>query len=274
MKRVRLDFAPQGAPSGGWVLLRELCGEDEEAVDAAADTAQAIALLDRLLVTTGDVVLGPGEARALTASDRDRLLATIFEAEFGTRVDCTLRCEACGEPFDIDFQLPDLMASLGATFGEVPASPLPDAPGRRDGVLHLDDGRRLRLPRGADELAVQGLPPQDAVTELLARCLLEGEAGPDDEVLLAAMEQAAPIIDAELDATCPECGSAALAHFDLQHYLLTAIAQEAPARIAEFHLLAKTYGWNLAEILSLRRSRRRAFAMAIERDRGAQAVDL
>src|SRR5713101_2572726 len=111
MKRVFLDFVPQGAPAGGWVVLRDLCGEDEEAVDAT-DTAQAIALLDRLLVKTGGAALGPGEAHALTASDRDRLLAAIFQAEFGARIDCTLRCETCGEPFDIDFQLPNLMASL------------------------------------------------------------------------------------------------------------------------------------------------------------------
>jgi hypothetical protein len=278
MKRVFLDFVQYGAPpgshpTGGWVVLRDLCGEDEEAIDAT-DTEQAIALLDRLLVTTKGAALGPGQARTLTASDRDRLLATIFRAEFGTRIDCTLRCESCGEPFDIDFQLPDLMASLGASSGELPDVLSSNKPDRGDGVVQLEDGRRLRLPRGDDELAVHGLPPEAARAELLARCLLEGEADPDDSTLLEALERTAPIIDADLVATCPECGAGGLAHFDLQHYLLTAIAQEAPARIAEIHLLAKTYGWSLAEILALRHSRRRAFAMAIERDRSVQTVDL
>jgi hypothetical protein len=273
MKRVFLDFVPYSAPAGGWVVLRDLCGEDEEAIEAT-DTAQAIALLDRLLVTTPGAALGPGQAHTLTASDRDRLLATIFQAEFGTRIDCTLQCEICGEPFDIDFQLLELMASLGASLGEAPETLSPDRPDRRDGVVRLEDGRRLRLPRGEDELAVHGLPPDLAGTELLTRCLVEGEAGPDDPAVLDALERAAPIIDAELEATCPECGAGALAHFDLQHYLLTAIAQQAPARIGEIHLLAKTYGWSLAEILALRHSRRRAFAMAIERDRGAPTVDL
>lgn len=103
---------------------------------------------------------------------------------------------------------------------------------------------------------------------MLARCLVEGEATPEDRAILDALEGVAPILDTELNATCPECGETVQAHFDLQHYLLTAIMQEAPARIAEVHLLAATYGWSLREILELDRKRRRAFATAIERDRG------
>jgi hypothetical protein len=267
MKRILLGFVPRAPGAGGWAMLRDLCGDDEETVESA-DTAQAIALLDRLLVPAPEAAVGPGQASTLTASDRDRLLAALFQTEYGTRIDCTLRCTDCGEPFDIDFQLPDLMASLG--FGPGASRPAADP----DGELRLSDGRRLRLPRGEDELALLGLPPEDAAATLLARCLLDGKPNPDDETtVLDVLEQAAPIIDADLDAVCPECGSPALAHFDLQHYLLTAIAQETPARIAEIHLLARSYGWSLNEILALRRGRRRAFVMAIERDRGVQAIE-
>ena len=264
MRRIYLEFAPNAERPGGWVALRDLRGDDEEAVEDA-DTAQAIALLDRLLVVERGAALGPGEANTLTASDRDRLLAAIFQAEFGTRIDCVLRCDACGEPFDIDFQLPDLMASLGVTPGSAPC--------HRDDEVRLAGGGRMRLPRGEDELALRGLAPDAAAAALLTRCLIEGDAEAEDPAVLDALARAAPLIDADLDATCPECGAAALAHFDLQHFLLTAVTQEGPARIAEIHLLARTYGWSLAEILALRRGRRRAFAMAIERDRGGHAVD-
>ncbi len=47
--------------------------------------------------------------------------------------------------------------------------------------------------------------------------------------------------------------------------------RKTPARTAEVHLLASTYGWSLREILEPDRKRRRAFAAAIERDRGAHA---
>jgi hypothetical protein len=262
MQRLFLTFPPSGLATGGWVALRNLRGRDEEAV-GGTDTAAAIGLLDRLLVATDGAALGPGEAQALTASDRDRLLAEIYASEFGNRIDCVLRCEACDNPFDIDFHLPDLLASLGL-------APVDVADGK-DSVLTLEDGRRVRLPRGTDELALQGMSAESAETALLARCMVEGEAAPEDPAVVEALEGAAPLLDVELDATCPECGAAVKAHFDLQHYLLTAILQEAPARIAEVHLLAATYGWSLREILGLERKRRRAFATAIECDRGAHA---
>jgi hypothetical protein len=257
MQRVPLAFAAHGAPAAGWAALRALSGADEEAVHAT-DTAQAIALLDRLLVPEAGAALGPGDAATLTASDRDRLLAAIHAGTFGSRIACVLHCAACAAPFDVDFVLTDLLASLAADT-EAPAMP--------DGELHLADGRRVRLPRGTDELAVQALPPDAAAAALLARCLIEGDAATDDILLAETLERAAPIVDVDLDATCPECGAPAQAHFDLQHYLLAAIRQEAPSRLAEIHLLAAMYGWGLREILDLPRDRRRAFAVAIERDR-------
>jgi hypothetical protein len=260
MRRLFLTFAPSDSPAGGWVLLRDLCGADEEAVDGT-DTAAAIGLLDRLLVPADGAALGPGEASALTASDRDRLLAEIYAAEFGNRIDCVLRCDVCSSPFDIDFRLPELMVSLNLPPADVAVA--------GQSVLTLDDGRRVRLPRGSDELAVHGSSAEIAEAVLLARCMIEGDALPDDQTVHDALERAAPLLDVELDAACPECGAVVQAHFDLQHYLLAAIMQEAPARIGEIHLLAATYGWGLREILELGRKRRRAFAMAIERDRGA-----
>ena len=262
MRRLFLAFPPDDGATGGWIALRNLRGGDEEAI-GGTDTEAAIGLLDRLLVEAKGAVLRPGEADSLTASDRDRLLAAIYVAEFGNRIDCVLRCETCGSPFDIDFQLGDLLASTGL--------PPPDTAAVRSSTVILDDGRRLRLPRGSDELALWGLSAEAAEAALFARCIVEGDAAPGDQAVHDALEAAAPILDTELDATCPECGTPTQAHFDLQHYLLTAILQEAPARTAEVHLLASTYGWSLREILELDRKRRRAFAAAIERDRGAHA---
>jgi hypothetical protein len=265
MRRLFLTFPPPESPAGGWVVLRDLCGGDEEAVDGT-DTAAAIGLLDRLVVPADGAALGPGEARRLTASDRDRLLAEIYAAEFGNRIDCVLRCDACDNPFDIDFRLPELMASLNLPPADVAVAGTP--------VVTLDDGRRLRLPRGSDELAVQDSAAEAAEAALLARCMIEGDAMPADQAVHDALERAAPLLDVELDATCPECGAMVQAHFDLQHYLLATIIQEAPARIGEIHLLAATYGWHLRDILELGRRRRRAFATAIERDRGAHVGSL
>ena len=262
MRRLFLSFSPTDDAAGGWAALHDLRGGDEEAV-VDTDTAAAIALLDRLLVDVEGAALQPGEACKLTASDRDRMLAAIHASEFGERLDCVLHCDACEEPFDIDFHLPDLLASLALPPAHVAAA--------KPAVITLADGRRVRLPRGSDELALLGLPPEAARRELLARCMIDGEADLEDAAVLDALEHAAPLLDVDLDATCPECGTAVRAHFDLQHYLLTAIRQDAPSRTAEIHLIASTYGWSLGEILGLARQRRRAFARTIERERGAHA---
>ncbi|WP_266182088.1 hypothetical protein [Dyella humicola] len=226
------------------------------------DTAAAIDLLNQLLMPNKGAALGPGEASALTASDRDRLLAEIYAAEFGNHIACVLHCDACGSPFDIDFQLPDLLASL--------RFPPTDATDTQESILVLEDGRRVRLPRGSDELKLQGMSIAQAEAALLALCMVEGEATVEDKAVLELLDSVAPILDVELEVTCPECNATMQAHFDLQHYLLTTIMQETSTRIVETHLLASTYGWSLHEILGLDRRHRRAYAMAIERDRSIQ----
>ena len=152
---------------GGWVMLRDLSGADEEAV-GGTDTAAAIGLLDRLLVRTDGAAAGPGEASSLTASDRDRLLADTYATEFGPRIDCVLCCEVCDSRFDIDFHLPDLLASVHLASTNAALA--------RESILTLKDGRRVRVPRGSDEMAVQAMSAESAEVALLARCMIEGEA--------------------------------------------------------------------------------------------------
>lgn len=256
MQRLTLEFAP----AGSWVALRGLSGQDEESV-TGTDTAQAIALLDRLLVTVRGAALGPGNAADLAAPDRDRLLAAVYAPAFGPRVECVVRCEDCGERLAVDFVLADLVASL-------PAADHVAALARREGaVLHFADGRRVRLPCGRDELDLLAVAPEWRQTELLRRCVVEGDVRADDATVLAAMEAAGPLVDLDLDSTCPACGATRQVHFDLQFYLLSAILQETPLRTAEIHRLAATYGWGLGEILALARTRRRALVAEIERER-------
>jgi hypothetical protein len=256
MNWMPLDFAP----AGSWVALRGLSGRDEESV-VGTDTEQAVRLLDRLLVDAPGAALKPGQAPELATPDRDRLLAEVHKSEFGPRINCTLQCSGCGNRFDMDFVLAELVDSLRSAKS-------PEGVTRNDeGILQLADGRRVRMPRGSDELALIRLPPDAHETELLRRCLIEGAASPGDAAVMAAMEAAGPLVDIELDAACPECAAVQQVHFDLQHYLLTAIMQESRQRVGEIHLLAAAYGWNLDEILGLTRKRRQAFAAEIERDR-------
>jgi hypothetical protein len=263
LDRVILRFAQPG----GSVALRELTGFDEHLVEDTG-TAAAIRLLDALVVSIPGSQAGRGAAAELCASDRDRLLAAVYRRTYGDRIESTTQCRRCGSLFDLSFSLQELSASLEAQRNQEAAELLPD------GTFRLRGGGRFRLPTGREECAVAELPPQEATRALRTSCVAEGEAELDPEALDGALAQVAPVLDLDLDARCPECGQSQTIHFDIQSYLLSALLKERRRFTTEVHRLAVAYGWSLHEILSLRRSERRAFVELVEaemprRPRGA-----
>lgn len=244
-------------PGGMRVGLRELCGYDEEAVHGA-DTMSAVELLDRLLVDAPGATLHPGSAARLTAAERDRLLAIVYQHTYGPRIAGTLHCQQCGSAFDLDFALPALLADLASLPQTTGVQPGPA------GTYLLPDGRRFRLPTAEDEFAVWHLPPDEAEKSLLARCVVEGDPAVAPQTLQAAMREAGPLLNTELEARCPECGQRQTLGFDLQSYLLSALRFERQQLTREVHRLALMYRWSRPDILGLTRSQRRALVALIE----------
>ena len=226
--------------------LREVCGHDELLVETD-DTRTALRLLDRLLVAGEGTWPPPGAAAALSAPERDRVLAEVWRRTFGPRIVGSPRCAACATLFDTDFQLDHLSGVLWPT---PPAT-----------SIELGDGRRFRVPTGTDELAVAGLPPAEAVARLVTSCsegaLPSADRGaPDVAAVTARLEREAPVLDLDLDAPCPECGAANTVVFRMQSYLLRALARERARLPEHLHVLARAYGWSATEILGLPRGTR------------------
>ena len=238
------------------VQLRELNGFDEQTV-CRTDTATAISLLDRLLMRGPGSVSEDFKAINLTASERDRLLACVYEQTFGPRIESTSSCNSCQSLFDLTFTIDSLLAVFDAS-SSATATPEPD------GAFRLPGGLRFRLPTGADELATAGLPLNEAELALLKRCVLDSEENIDPEAVQQAMSELAPVLDVDLNAECPECGAKQSLHFDVQFYLLRALEQQRKQIAREVHRLAVAYGWSLNEILGLSRSQRKAFVEFIE----------
>jgi len=244
VRRVPLDRA-----GARWALLREPGGLDEEGV-AGRGTLEAIRLLDRLLVDEPGTCVRPGSAASLSLPERDLLLAAAWRMAHGPKIAGTLTCGSCRSPFDFDFNLDELVDKVRSATGDLPA---------QDGVYVLPGGCRFRLPTGEDESALVGLAEEDAERALLARCLIEGDPVRDGPEALAAMEQVGSGVDVDIAAECSECGHLHSVRFQIQGYLLGALANEWSDLVEDVHRLAVAYRWSLHEILSLPRSRRRAF---------------
>lgn len=239
-----------------WALMREPTGLDEQGVGART-TLDAVRLLDRLLVDDPDAAVRPGDAASLALPERDLLLAAAWRMAWGARIAGTITCTACASPFDFDFNLDDLTDHARSAPDELPIE---------DGVFTLPSGVRFRLPTAQDEAAVIGLPEPEAERALLASCLISGDVATDGPLVEAAMEQIGSGIDVDFDAACPECGRVAAVRFQIQDYLLGAISTDWTGLVDDVHRIALAYRWSLHEILSLPRSRRRAFVTLLDGD--------
>ena len=244
------------AGTGRVARLRELTGREEYAVWGGS-TANAIALLASLLEIES---AEQSELRAanLVAADRDRLLAAVYKSAFGDRIESTLTCARCDQPFDLFFSLDRLIDSVTNT--ETAGACKSIGEGRFEGA----NGISFRLPTGNDELAGAGMTPEEMRLLLLSRCTSEGAWPHDPSEFEEMLEQVAPLIDLELVAQCPECNHSHLVQFDIQTYLLGSIVAERRRLLAEINRIARAYSWSLSEILSLSRSDRRQFVELIE----------
>jgi hypothetical protein len=139
-----------------------------------------------------------------------------------------------------------------------------------DGIYTLSDGRRFRLPTVSDQQSVLGLQTDTAAGALLERCMVAGNAMDNLPLLQKTMDVVGPVLDLDLDATCPKCGACESVRFDMQAYLLRMLAYEKRFLVREIHLIAAAYGWGYGEILSLTREDRRAFVSLIQAEREAR----
>lgn len=230
--------------------LRELTGHDESNV-LAADTANAIKLLSSLTAE-------PVNVMDLVAADRDLLLAAVYEKAFGDRIDATLTCARCSQPFDLYFSLEGLVDAAHARSAATNVTVL------GEGRFQNSDGVYFRLPTGHDELALAGFRSEQAESSLLQSSMAESNWPHGPAAFQEWLEQVAPILHFDLVAQCAECGHVHNVEFDVQSYVLGSIVAERPKLLSDIHRIAKAYSWTLDEILSLRRSDRRQIVELIE----------
>jgi hypothetical protein len=200
----------------------------------------------------------PEELARLSIGRRDRLLLTLREWTFGSRLLGRVPCQSCGEALELTFNVSDICA---------PEAEISDAL-----TLKLNGYEvYFRLPNSQDLFAISDSEDvSDGKQRLLARCLLGvtqgGEQGALDglpehvqEAVAQRMAEADPQSDVQLQLSCPECGHEWLAAFDIVSYFWSEINTWAHRILREVHMLAAAYGWREEEILAMTPRRRHIY---------------
>jgi hypothetical protein len=233
---------------------------------------QALALL-----ATSLPAASPGALARLSIGRRDAALLTMRERVFGARLTGRAPCPACGEGLELDFTADQIRAPEaggGDDAGDV-------APPSGDEAVELElthDGYsvRFRLPNTLDARAAACAPDLAAArAALIERCVIEAQHR-DVAVVASALPEAVcsalagrmaeldPQADVRLALTCPACGHAWSAPFDIGAYFWEELHAWAMRILREVHILAHAYGWSEADILALSPARRRAYLEMVE----------
>jgi hypothetical protein len=185
----------------------------------------------------------------MLVGDRDFLMLRLREMTLGTRLNAVVECPGCLSKMDVDLETADIPFERREQSSQTYAVEL--------------NGRtvRFRLPTGADqELLASADQP---IETLWTRCLLDdgGRALSADErgVVVDEMDRLAPQADLELDLTCPECALQFQLPFDMTSFFVSELRISVKRLLREVHSLAACYHWREADILGLRRDRRRAY---------------
>jgi hypothetical protein len=240
--------------------IRPLTGREEEwlALHPSVPSAHAVTrLLTDCTIRLGDMPPSGELVGSLLVGDRDYLILQLRRLTLGERFEAVLGCPACAGKLDVAFQAGDIEIDSRPQTAPSLSCELPAGGGNAARAV------RFRLPNGADQEAVLGIPPEMAVDRLLDRCLLDDGGRPisaEERVIVSdAMEEAAPQVDLQLDLECPECGHGFTAPFDVSSFFLDEMKINGKQMLREVHLLAFYYHWSEPEILSLNRERRRAY---------------
>jgi len=268
-------------PGGLWrngscvreAFLRPLRGEEEafllDAGEALTPPARVTALLARCMVRLGvDEEITPEIVRALTAGDREALLLHLRRVTFGELLPCQLNCAhpGCGERLDLELKVSDLLVPPYASPQEWHVVPVIGG-GENFRV-------RLRMPTGLDQELLAGRQwthSEDPEKFLMQRCVetvsnddcspIPMEEWPAElaEGIGTWMSELDPQAETLVSLQCPACEQKFTGEFDAGAYLFQELRGHIPYLYREVHLLARSYHWSEAEILSMTPGKRAVY---------------
>jgi hypothetical protein len=247
--------------SGIGVTLRHPTGIEDLLLLESRDDQGAALMLARELATANS-----GEDISwleLTPTDLDVLILRLRQARLGDAVVSDVKCRSgdCGSRVDISFGIEAYLAF------HQPKTPR----GRSWHVLACADEAgwyqlsdreenpiRFRLPTIANQIsAMRQRDPESALMQVCIRPV-SAESRMRGRIE-AAMQAMAPILTAELQGVCPECGTAITVEFRPRSYCLQELRDRARFTYEDVDLLATRYRWAEHSILAMPNIRRESY---------------
>jgi hypothetical protein len=198
------------------------------------------------------------ELAALSIGWRDARLLEMYEALFGSTVDCFAQCPKCAERLEYAVSIGELIQP--AAENKIPL------------VLDAEEARLLlRLPNSGDlRAAGECLDAETAHKMLLQRCVMEASrdgtrveipalAKSTAEKIARLLAEADPQAETLIDLTCCACQCCWQVILDIECLLWGKINALAKRLLREVHTLAFAYGWREHDILGLSSVRRQAY---------------
>lgn len=217
-----------------------------------------------LLLTAALPDVDRNQLADLTIGQRDAILLTLRENTLGPTMQMYARCAQCSENLELTVNVSDIRVMDPSQLGPI------ERQVRQNGYVV-----RYRLPNSWDLAYVRGLGDvMLARSELLQKSVLEAQYDgtiigsedlPDEivEALTSRMEEDDPQADIQFNVRCPTCGFSWQTIFDVVPYLWTEISVAAQRLLIDVHALARAYGWDQDDILSMSSARRRFYLEAV-----------
>jgi hypothetical protein len=216
----------------------------DDAVRERSIDRRAVALLSAACGQSPEAVAG------LSIGSRDRMLLTLREWIFGTRLSFVSNCPSCGEAVEGKVSTTDLATSSQSSH-------------ERDLTFQAGDVEvAFRLPTTEDLRAIEGARNvPEARDHLLQRCVPNYCELPAQllESLISHMGEIDSQADIQLSLHCPVCFHDWTAPFDIAHFLWTEVQAWGQRLLREIHTLASRYGWSERDIVMLSPARRQSY---------------
>lgn len=218
-----------------------------EAGNALNLPQRALALLAAAFPTESTDALA-----CLTLGERDARLIDLREQCFGSAITAIATCPMCSERVEMQFDVPALRAPAACS----------------EAIFTLlDDEVRFRAVNSLDVLALMEQPSVAPKRALAERCVVKSASAltaAQVDALAGALREADSQAEVTIALTCPNCGHAWPALFDIASFFWREIEAWAQRTLDDVHALAAAYHWREEDILAMSAWRRQQYLSRIE----------